>query len=89
MTNFVTSQTTGINPVCFFCGRPIIGSVVPGIWGGEVYHPECVFAPSRQTTASLTEEDVRKIVRIVRIVREELTHSFRILIDQNRITSPR
>jgi len=83
MTNFVTSQTTGINPVCFFCGRPIIGSVVPGIWGGEVYHPECVFAPSRQTTASLTEEDVRKIVR------EELTHSLRILIDPNRITSPR
>jgi len=83
MTNFVTSQTTGINPVCFFCGRPIIGSVVPGIWGGEVYHPECVFAPSRQTTASLTEEDVRKIVR------EELTHSFRILIEPNRITSPR
>ena len=68
MTNFVTSQTT--TPVCFFCGRPIIGSMVSGL-GGETYHPECTYAPSRQfqgQLTSLTEEDIR------RIVREELAH---------------
>jgi len=65
--------------LCQHCGRPIGG--VAKCLGGLPYHPECTHGPSYPThyemtrtptttwPSTLTEDDVR------RIVREELAHN--------------
>lgn len=36
-------QTTGINFVCGYCGRPVVG---PQVWAnGQPFHPECTHGP--------------------------------------------
>ena len=53
-------------PTCGFCGMPVL--VQPTWWGGVAYHFECAHGPGGPLPAqispkTLTEEDVRRIVR--------------------------
>lgn len=72
--SFVWPKTsTGTLPMCLHCGRPITGQIVYA--GNGAYHWECTQPPGQQSyqpmpnqfgaipVPTLTEEDVRRIVR--------------------------
>jgi hypothetical protein len=56
MITYTTSTTT--DPVCLYCGRPIVG---PMVWGSGPYHPECVQSPNLESKElqSLREDNLR------------------------------
>lgn len=75
-------MSTGTTPLCGYCGKPVIDAIT---WhAGTPYHSECTHGPGYPThyvmtrtptptwPSTLTEDDVR------RIVREELAHNTQI-----------
>lgn len=64
----------GTTPICFYCGRPILGAAIYG-FASEPYHAECASPPRAPEYATrpsgagcrparyVTEQEVREIVR--------------------------
>lgn len=53
-------NSSTIDYVCGYCGKPIVGTYV---WGALPYHPECVHGPNWKPEFIWTStEDVLKII---------------------------
>lgn len=69
-------DSTTVDYICGYCGRPIVGTYV---WGSLPYHPECVHGPNWKPEFIWTAtEDVLKIV-------EKLKAEIKVI--QNRVTA--